>query len=458
MQNELPNALRLTALVAGFLVAFSFVSSEWQIGDFTVKKMDILSDVRKGVMPVLPVEKQDSVGIEPIAATKPAADCPDSLTCIEDFTPGGDGLRLFFKKIDSLRRGLGGQVRVAFFGDSFVEGDILLADLRDSLQKNWGGRGAGFLPVAGTAAGNMRSVNFTSGNGWDVKDIVHDDRGPLFGINGHFFSPRSTSSWYNFEASRFYPQTGRWSEARVFYQKNDSLAIAYRVNSGEKVLDEHPRFGPEIEEFRVKSTGMGAFAASFGPVEGLSVFGCSVEEGKGFYIDNFSTRGNTGRWLKKVEPSVYRRFDKLMGGYDLIVLQYGMNAVTSRTDNVKWYEKELDETVEFMKENFPGRPILFVGCPDRGGNVGGEIHTMPVVPMIVEMQRRLAERHGLLFYDLFAAMGGPDATARLAEAKPILAYKDYTHLTHDGGKIIGQRMARAFLQAEVDYQKEKPSR
>ncbi len=451
MQNELPKTLRLTALVAAFLVAFSFVSDECDLGIFTLKKLDILADVRKDTVQLVVPENQDPATTATFLSKKMVADCPDSLVCFEDFSQNGGALRLFFQKIESMKTSRSGQVRVAFFGDSFVEGDILLADLRDTLQKRWGGRGTGFMPMAGTTSGLMRSVNFSSGNGWDLKDIVHDEKGPFFGIGGHVFLPRSTSSWANYESSRFFPATGKWSEVRIFYQKNDSFAVAYKINQAEKIV-ENARFGPEIEQFRVKSGGMDAFAVSFGPVAGLSVFGCSLEDPTGFYIDNFSVRGNTGGRLKKVDAAVYRRFDALLK-YDLIVMQYGMNAVTSKTNNIPWYEKELDEAIVLMKQNFPGRPILLVGCPDRGNKTGGEIHTMAAVPLIVAMQRRLAEKHGLLFYDLFTAMGGPDATVRLAEMRPILAYKDYTHLTHEGGKMMGLRMARAFFEAQKSYQK-----
>ena len=40
----------------------------------------------------------------------------------------------------------GEPVRIAFMGDSFVEGDILTADLRESLQETFGGGGVGFVP------------------------------------------------------------------------------------------------------------------------------------------------------------------------------------------------------------------------------------------------------------------------------------------------------------------------
>ena len=63
------------------------------------------------------------------------------LTPIEDFdTTGMRGMRAFCDTLLNARR----PVRIAFFGDSFVEGDILTADLREKLQLAYGGGGTGF--------------------------------------------------------------------------------------------------------------------------------------------------------------------------------------------------------------------------------------------------------------------------------------------------------------------------
>jgi hypothetical protein len=447
MENYLPQTLKLTVLVALMLVVIAFFSrNERDFGAFSIKKMDILADIRSDSMNLAaPILVNKTVQKDSVSQKNQPKNCPDSLVCLEDYTTDGVGLRTFFQKIDSLKSKKN-QVRVAFFGDSFVEGDILLADLRDTLQKIWGGRGPGWLPMSSPAGGIMRSINFSAGNSWEIRDIVHDEKDPRYGISGHFYTPKSASSWTNFEAARFFPTTGKWSQARVFYQKKDSVAVAYKINDAEKTVKTMP-FGAEINQFLIKSTEMNRLALSFGPTDGLTIFGTSLEDADGFYIDNFSVRGNAGGRLKKVETATYQRFDALLK-YDLIIMQYGMNAVTTKTNNIPWYEKELDDAIIYLKNAFPGRPILLIGCPDRGGKVGGELHTMPAVPLIVDMERRLAQKNGLLFFDLFHAMGGPDATIRLSEMHPIFAYKDYTHLTHEGGRMVALRMARAFFEAK----------
>ena len=46
-----------------------------------------------------------------------------------------------------------GLVRKAVFGDSFIEADIFTADLREMLQKRFGGCGVGFVTITSMTSG-----------------------------------------------------------------------------------------------------------------------------------------------------------------------------------------------------------------------------------------------------------------------------------------------------------------
>ena len=53
----------------------------------------------------------------------------------------------FYALLDSLSRhkSIGRPVRVAYYGDSFIEGDILVSDLRELMQARYGGYGVGWI-------------------------------------------------------------------------------------------------------------------------------------------------------------------------------------------------------------------------------------------------------------------------------------------------------------------------
>ena len=93
-----------------------------------------------------------------------------TLTPIEDFDTLADGplYRFCARLADTARRT---PVRIAVLGDSFIEGDILTADLREQLQLRYGGRGCGFAPMSSPLTGYRRTVG-TRSAGWNSYNIM----------------------------------------------------------------------------------------------------------------------------------------------------------------------------------------------------------------------------------------------------------------------------------------------
>ena len=109
------------------------------------------------------------------AANEVVADLPDDFTppmrdgsiLIEDYSPDGSGLASLRQ---SLANSASSPVRIAFVGDSYIEGDILTQDIRAMLQETYGGHGVGYMPVFSPIPGFRRSVR-QSGSGWEAKEI-----------------------------------------------------------------------------------------------------------------------------------------------------------------------------------------------------------------------------------------------------------------------------------------------
>ena len=83
-----------------------------------------------------------------------------ALVAIEQFAPADSGrLRAFYDTLLYARR----PVRIAVLGDSFIEGDILTADLREKLQQDYGGgRKAGRHTTSCSAKRHPRTCAGTS--------------------------------------------------------------------------------------------------------------------------------------------------------------------------------------------------------------------------------------------------------------------------------------------------------
>ncbi len=125
-ENQLKQVWYLLLLVITFLFAV-FWLPDFSILDRKFKKPNLLADIQAD--PPLAVPK-DSVPDEKDSVVRTILVPQSGRTDIEEF--GTDNLRYFF---ESIRYARTRPVHIAFFGDSFIEGDILCGPFRDTLQR-----------------------------------------------------------------------------------------------------------------------------------------------------------------------------------------------------------------------------------------------------------------------------------------------------------------------------------
>ena len=102
----------------------------------------------------------------------------------EDYSAGHTGLQRFFSSLNK-REQLNRPVRIAFLGDSFIEGDILVGDFRALMQRQFGGRGVGFVQIASVAAMYLPTVEIKE-SGWSTTSILYDSNA-AFTLSGMLF-------------------------------------------------------------------------------------------------------------------------------------------------------------------------------------------------------------------------------------------------------------------------------
>ena len=188
MKNYLKYSLGLTLVVLFVLLAMHWLPV-LTIDGHTMRRVDLLSDIRR----LEPVGKEVGTdSLPPVPKVKPAFvdTCRAGMTCIEDYSDSTlRGMTPFYHALNELssKKRL---VRIAVFGDSFIEADIFTADLREMLQKRFGGCGVGFVTITSMTSGYRPTVRHTFG-GWSshaVTDSVYFDRKKQ-GVSGHYFVP-----------------------------------------------------------------------------------------------------------------------------------------------------------------------------------------------------------------------------------------------------------------------------
>ena len=125
------------------------------IDGHTMRRVDLLSDLRYPESEIATADS-DSIPLPPVVKPVFVDTCRAGMTCIEDYSDSTlRGMAPFYEALNRISSSDSDdsddkQVRIAVFGDSFIEADIFTADLREMLQKQFGGCGVGFVTVSYT--------------------------------------------------------------------------------------------------------------------------------------------------------------------------------------------------------------------------------------------------------------------------------------------------------------------
>ena len=392
----------------------------------------------------------DSLGEQPLSLTflDTVAPPPD-VVLIEDVPDSaGGGMSLFYKSLCA-RESLGRPVRIAFYGDSFIEGDILTGDLRELLQSEYGGNGVGYVDIASPCTQYKATIR-CSGTGWIDRSILASSRDSrsLTGISGRCAISGSDGASVKFSGSQTFSHLSPADRAILYVSATDTQELVVRV--GSDTLDFSLCGNGEVEALsvnqRITTLTLSTRQA------GLTAYGVALEGRSGIVLDNFSLRGCSGAPLTSIPAQRLRQFAQLRP-YDLIVLQFGLNIAEKDRLNYDSYVEQMKRVISHLRSAYPQAAFLIVSVGDRDDRIDGELQTLPGVKALVKAQQRLATETGAAFWNLFEAMGGDLGIARMAESSPSEAAKDYTHLNTRGGRRLAQSLFKAIQFGYGHYQR-----
>lgn len=470
--NKLGRVLALLLLAT--LMSFSLYLLPDNILGFNVKRVDLLSDFKVKINELsldslkYSIEMSDTVEVDSVALRDSimrssgidsmalalrdslyravyAVEGADSLgTHIEDYSIGHIGLKRFFAALKNNRE-MNRPVRVAFLGDSFIEGDIVVADFRSALQAEFGGRGVGFVPVTSVAA-QFRPTLEQDSEGWTTWSMLNDQE-HSYTLPGMLFGPEDEMPTINVKTTDRYPGLEAFSSLKVIYERNSNSEMVLTTNGSTDTSIITLPVTSGITQYELE----GEFTEANMMFRGdslLRLLGVAMEDNSGIVVDNFSLRGNSGMILDRLDSIRCHELGNIRP-YDLIVLQYGLNIVTDSVMSYGWYGNRMVNAISHLKRCFPESDILMLGVSDRSRQVDGEFETMPAVLALLHAQRRAAKRAGVTFWNTFGAMGGENSMVGFVERN--WASKDYTHLSFRGGREIANALLKALLSEKEFY-------
>ncbi|WP_223650223.1 hypothetical protein [Hymenobacter psoromatis] len=356
----------------------------------------------------------------------------------------------------------GSPVRIAYFGDSMIEGDLITSDLRNSLQVAFGGSGVGYVPIHTVAADFRETIHETASADWQEYNLVSPKlpAGFALGISGHVFVPRvataaadSTAaggaSWVRFQTGQRFAPVRRFARARLFYGPGAEPAEVLATTDGHAVPHALSGQAALNELLLTPARPARQLRLDFKTPGPRPVYGVSFEGTGGVVLDNFSFRGNSGMSLTRIPFRELAAFGKALD-YRLVILHYGVNVADARNKTYGWYERAMTRVVDRMQRAFPAASILIIGMSDKSSRLDGEFITDPSVPRLLAAQQLLAKHNHAAFWNLFEAMGGENSMVSWVEDSPPLANRDYTHVNPRGAHRIAGLLFD-YLMAEYQH-------
>lgn len=367
----------------------------------------------------------------------------DTLTPLElssrlmDYSEGQSALR---RLRAALREGRSRSVRIAFVGDSFIEGDILVAPFRQALQQRYGGKGVGYVPLTSPVARFRQSIQQRFEGAWRQTLASKSNSRTLFTLSETFAT--ATAS-----ASTSYKLTNADRVTLHYVSDTIPVAITYGINGGERQHVELPASHGALAEYTFPHSAIKQFELATGGGDGTRFYGVCFDGMTGISVDNYSLRGSSGTKLTAVSSALTAQLSRFRP-YDLIILSYGLNVLSPKdnNDSYEWYYDAMAKSIEHIQQLYPHATILLMSLSDRATLHEGEIHPLNGVTRVLRIQHRLAQRYGLLFWNTHEAM------ASLGGIKGFVdkgwAAKDYTHISMAGGTQLAKLLTADLIGDE----------
>ena len=341
--------------------------------------------------------------------------------------------------------------RVLHFGDSHVAADLFPDGVRRRLQQQYGDGGPGFVGL-GRPPGRYahRQLRFRRGGTWQeewIRDHRWRDDG-IYGLDGVLVTSRSPGAWLSLQDVTPSPTPLRrlelWTwptpeggglELRLdgVVHRPPSPAVTTTSWRREVVPVE-----PGVRTLQLRQRGPG-------PVR---LLGVTAERGPGVVWDALGVNGARAISLLHRDPRLLAELIRARAPA-LLVLGYGTNEGADQDEPLEVYREALHQVLLLLRWAAGDEPdCLLLGPTDWPLRRAGQPPAPnPRLRLITEVQGELAARHGCLFWDTQAAMGGPGSILRWAVSSPALARPDLLHLTPAGYDLLASLLTEALTAA-----------
>ncbi|MCE9576950.1 MAG: hypothetical protein K8W52_27635 [Deltaproteobacteria bacterium] len=387
-------------------------------------------------------------GAAPVNIPKPKQAIED--TCLDGAACTHHAMDGFYAQLAATEAGKAkAPARVSYYGDSVSATDQLPGRVRARLQDAFGDGGPGFVFAAKPHRFNHNHTVDQTEKGWaayGVSTVSVSDS--LYGVGG------STAEAVGDGSIKIKPRTpsGKVSHVDVYYLAQPhgggvELSVDGQVQATIDTGADAKRAGfqaidvPDAaHKIELKVTG--------GRVR---LFGLTLERPTGVVVDNMAivsaTAKNEGQNLAD-----HWKNQLAHRGADLIIVMLGTNEAEwlfGGQKSMAEYQGVFEKLLAPIRAGRPGAACLVVAPLDQAEMKDEKLVSRPVMPHMVETQRRAAIAQGCAFYDTYTWQGGKGSAIKWNRRG--LVGTDFQHLSEKGSAMVADGLVDALLAGYAEY-------
>jgi len=355
------------------------------------------------------------------------------------------GMDGFYRAVSDSKKGkLGRAVRVSWYGDSVIATDQIPSRLRSKLQSTLGDGGPGFVYlIAPHRFCHHEQVERTQ-SGWIPYAISTTAIGDKwYGAGG------STAETFGGRAT-FKLTTGA-ANAELYYlqqPKGGSLTI----NAGGSELVKVDTLGDAKQAaYATAKIPAGAKKLEFEARGKTRVFGVALENTVGIVVDNFGIVSVNVKSFGNHDAAHFTG-ELAHRKSDLLMIMIGANEAAwlgPGDRDTKDYASRYEPVLKMLRKGRPDGSCLVVSPTDQAEAKDGRYPSRPVMPVLVEAQRKAAAAAGCAFFSTYDWMGGKGSAAKWFTKRWVGS--DFQHLTTAGAAKMGDGLYEALMAGFSRY-------
>lgn len=355
----------------------------------------------------------------------------------------------FYKAVRDESAGkLGRAMRVSWYGDSVIASDAIPARLRSRLQGELGDGGPGFVYVVEPHRFCFHEGVARAHEGAWMTHAVSTQQSAdgLYGAGGA--SAEGTGG-----ASATFKLHGgsKASKVELYYLAQPRGGTATVKANGAEVL--------KAETLGDKKLAAGASATVEGGASKFVIetkgrvrlFGIGLENESGAIVDNLGIVSvNVKNFAHRDEANFATELAHR--GADLVMIMIGANEAQwlgPKDTAMKEYQGHYEKVLMLVRKARPDATCLVVSPTDQAEAKDGGYVSRPVMPVLVEAQRRAARAAGCAFFSTYDWMGGRGSAAKWF--KRGLVGSDFTHLSRKGANKFADAVFDALMAGYKRY-------